>query len=208
LKLGDSSRAQPVAKKGINQMDSNEEVIKKRVVVDRTGQRSEVVSERSQKVASPPGVSASTVTVIIVLVLIIAAAVVYISIQSANRSEDLVAATQAPPTIVPQPAPAPAPVIIQQAAPLQPAPVIIQQPATAPVEKELTSANEDANMQDLAAKKLNEDLELGGVVTTVNDARAVLTGNVGSEAAKAKAEQLVKGVRGMKSVDNKIVVSG
>ena len=190
-------------------MDSNEEVIKKRVVVDRTGQRSEVVSERSQKVASPPGVSASTVTVIIVLVLIIAAAVVYISIQSANRSEDLVAATQAPPTIVPQPAPAPAPVIIQQAAPLQPAPVIIQQqPATSPVEKELTSANEDANMQDLAAKKLNEDLELGGVVTTVNDARAVLTGNVGSEAAKAKAEQLVKGVRGMKSVDNKIVVSG
>jgi len=100
-------------------------------------------------------------------------------------------------------------VIIQQAAPLQPAPVIIQQqPATSPVEKELTSANEDANMQDLAAKKLNEDLELGGVVTTVNDARAVLTGNVGSEAAKAKAEQLVKGVRGMKSVDNKIVVSG
>lgn len=191
-------------------MDSNEEVIKKRVVVDKTGQRSEVVTERSQKVASPPGVSASTVTVIIVLVLIIAAAVVYISINRANRSEELVAATQAPPTIVqqPAPAPAPAPVIIQQAAPLQPAPVIIQQPAQSSIERELTSANEDANMQDLAAKKLNEDLELGGVVTTVNDARAVLTGNVGSEAAKAKAEQLVKAVRGMKSVDNKIVVSG
>ena len=98
--------------------------------------------------------------------------------------------------------------IIQQAAPVQPAPVIIQQPAQSSMEKELTSANEDANMQNLAAKKLNEDLELGGVVTTVNDARAVLTGNVGSEAAKAKAEQVVKAVRGMKSVDNKIVVSG
>jgi hypothetical protein len=189
-------------------MDSNEELIKKRVVVDRTGQRSEVVSEKSQTVASPPGVSGSTVTVIIVLVLIIAAAVVYISINRANRSEELVAATQAPPTIGPQPAPAPAPVIIQQAAPVQPAPIIIQQPAQSSMEKELTSANEDANMQNLAAKKLNEDLELGGVVTTVNDARAVLTGNVGSEAAKAKAEQVVKAVRGMKSVDNKIVVSG
>jgi len=190
---------------------TNEEVVQKSVVVDNTGQRSEVVSERSQRVASPSGVSSSTVTVIIVLVLLVAAAVVYISIRSANRSEDLVAATQAPPTLVQQPAPvpAPAPVIIEQAAPAQPpATIIIQQPAQSSTEKELTSANEDANMQDLASKKLKADLELGGVITTVNDARAVLTGAVASEAAKAKAEQLVKAVRGVKSVDNKIVVSG
>ena len=46
------------------------------------------------------------------------------------------------------------------------------------------------------------------LVTTVNDPRAVLTGAVGYETAKAKAEHLVKDVRGVKSVDNKIVVSG
>jgi hypothetical protein len=189
-------------------MDSNEEVVQKRVVVDSPGQRSDVVSERSQRIASPSGVATSTVTVIIVLVLIVAATVIYVVNRNANRLADLAAATQAPPTIVQQPAPVPAPVIIQQAVPVQPATVILQEPAQSSIEKELTSANADANMQGLASKKLNEYLELGRVVTTVNDARAVLTGAVDSEAAKAKAEQLVKAVRGVKSVDNKIVVSG
>ena len=43
---------------------------------------------------------------------------------------------------------------------------------------------------------------------TVTDARAVLTGTVNSVATKARAERIVKAVRGMKSVDNQIVVSG
>ncbi len=38
--------------------------------------------------------------------------------------------------------------------------------------------------------------------------RAVLTGSVNSAATKAKAEQIVKAVRGVKSVDNQIVVLG
>jgi osmotically-inducible protein OsmY len=98
-------------------------------------------------------------------------------------------------------------VIIQQPAPAQQAPVIIQQPAQ-PGQRETTSANDDANMQDIATKRLNENPDMAGVVMTVNDARAVLTGTVNSAAAKAKAEQIVKAVRGVKSVDNKIVVSG
>ena len=189
-------------------MDSNEEVEKRVGVDNTTGKRSEVVSKRSQRVARPSGVPKSTVTIIIVLVLTVAATVIYLVNRNANRLVDLAAATKAPPTIVPQPVPAPAPIIIQPAAQVQPATVIIQQPAQSSIEKELTSANEDANLLNLASKKLEEDLELGGVVTTVNDARAVLTGAVGSEAAKAKAEQLVKAVRGMKSVANRIVVAG
>jgi hypothetical protein len=157
-------------------------------------------------VASPSRFSTTTVTIIIVLVLVVVATVVYLVNRNANRLADFAAVTQSPQTIDAQPVPAPAPVIIQQAAPVQPATVIIQQPAQSSIGKE--STNEDANLQDLASKKLNEDVELGGVVTIVNDARAVLTGAVGSEAAKAKAGQLVKAVRGMKSVDNKIVVAG
>jgi osmotically-inducible protein OsmY len=49
---------------------------------------------------------------------------------------------------------------------------------------------------------------MAAVVISINDAQAVLTGTVSSAATKAKAEQLVKAVRGVKSVDNKIVVSG
>jgi uncharacterized protein DUF4440/BON domain-containing protein len=173
-------------------MDTNEETMQKRVV-DSADQRSAVITERLQSVARESGVATSTLTVIIVLVLIVAAAVVLVVNNGiARRSAELAAASQGPPTIAPQP---------------QPAPEIIKQPAQSVFEGGLTSGHEDANMQAIAKERLNEDLELGGVVTTVNDARAVLTGAVGSEAAKAKAEQLVKGVRGVKSVDNKIVVS-
>jgi len=42
----------------------------------------------------------------------------------------------------------------------------------------------------------------------VTDARVVLTGTVSTAATKAKAEQMVKAVRGVKSVDNQIVVTG
>ena len=85
--------------------------------------------------------------------------------------------------------------------------MIVQQPAQTS-QRENTSANDDANMQDIATKKLAEDLNMAGVVMTITDARAVLTGSVNSAATKAKAEQMVKAVRGVKSVDNQIVVSG
>ncbi len=111
-------------------------------------------------------------------------------------------ASQAPPTtIVQQPAPAQqAPVIIQQPAPQ--APVIIQQP------NQRDSASDDANMQEVATKRLNDEPDMTTVSITISEAQAVLTGTVNSAATRARAEQIVKAVRGVKSVDNKIVVSG
>lgn len=194
-------------------MDSNEERVQKHVVVDSPGQRSEVLTERTER--GPRESRSSTGTIAIVAVLAIAAIAVVLYLvsnrnanESANRNANLAVASQAPPptTIVQQPAQQ-APVIIQQPAPAQQAPVIIQQPAQ-PSQRENTSANDDANMQDIATKRLAEDLNMAGVVMTVTDARAVLTGTVNSAATKAKAEQIVKAVRGMKSVDNQIVVSG
>jgi hypothetical protein len=129
--------------------------------------------------------------------------------EAANRNANLDAASQAsaehPPstTIVQQPA-QPAPVIIQQPALGQQAPVIIQQPAQ-PNPRD--SASDDANMQEVATKRLTEESDMASVLITISDSRAVLTGSVNSSASKAKAERLVKAVRGVKSVDNKIVVS-
>lgn len=191
-------------------MDANEETIQKHVVVNSPGQRSEVLTERTQM--RPRESRSSTGTIAIVAVLAIAAIAVVLYIvtnrnanEAANRNANLDAAGQAPPaTIVQQPAQQ-APVIIQQ--PAQQAPVIVQQPAQQN-ERENTSANDDANMQDIATRKLAEDPNMAGVVMTVTDARAVLTGTVSTAATKAKAEQIVKAVRGMKSVDNKIVVTG
>jgi hypothetical protein len=193
-------------------MDSNEERVQKHVVVNSPGQRSEVLTERTERGPRESRSSAGTIAIIAILAITAIAAILYIvsnrnANESANRNANLDVASQAPPTTVVQQPAQQAPVIIQQPAPAQQAPVIIQQPAQ-PGQRENTSANDDANMQDIAAKKLTEDPDMAGVVMTITDARAVLTGTVNSAATKAKAEQIVKAVRGVKSVDNKIVVSG
>jgi hyperosmotically inducible protein len=191
-------------------MDSNEETVQKHVVVNSPYQRSEVLSERTER--GPRESRSSTGTIAIVAILAIAAIAVVLYLvsnrnanESANRNANLDVASQAPPTTIVQQPAQQAPVIIQQ--PAQQAPVIIQQPPQ-PSQRENTSANDDANMQDIATKSLAEDLNMAGVVMTITDARAVLTGTVNSAATKAKAEQMVKAVRGVKSVDNQIVVSG
>jgi BON domain len=191
-------------------MDPNEETVQKHVVVNSPGRQSEVLTERTERGPRESGISTGTVAIIAILAVMAIATIFYVvsnrnANESANRNANLDVASQAPP--VQQPAPQQAPVIIQQPAPAQQVPVIIQQPAQ-PSQREYTSANDDANMQDIATKRLTEDQDMAGVVMTITDARAVLTGTVNSAATKAKAEQIVKAVRGVKSVDNKIVVSG
>jgi len=192
-------------------MDSNEETVQKHVVVKSPYQRSEVLTERTERGPREPRSATGTIAIVAVIAIAAIAIVLYIvsnrnANESANRNANLDVASQAhqPATTVQQPAQQ-APVIIQQ--PAQQAPVIIQQPAQ-PSERQNTSANDDANMQDIATKRLAEDSNMAGVVMTITDARVVLTGTVNSAATKAKAEQIVKAVRGVKSVDNQIVVSG
>lgn len=193
-------------------MDSNEETVQKHVVVNSPYQRREVLTERTER--GPRQSRSATGTIAIVAVIAIAAIAIVLYIvsnrnanESANRNAnlDVASQTQQPATIVQQPAQQ-APVIIQQPAQQQ-APVIIQQPAE-PSQRPNTSANDDANMQDIATRRLAEDSNMAGVVMTITDARVVLTGTVNSAATKAKAEQMVKAVRGVKSVDNQLVVSG
>ncbi len=195
-------------------MDLNEEIVEKHVIVETPSHRSEVVTERTEVVVPREGVSTGMIAIIAILAITVIGVTFYLVTnnnlnESANRNANLdAAASQAPPaTIVQQPAPVQqAPLIIQQPAAVQQAPVIIQQPA--PAQAGNTSANDDAAMQDTATRRLTEDPAMAAVVMTVTDARVVLTGSVNSAAAKAKAEQIVKGVRGVKSVDNQIVVMG
>ena len=177
-------------------MDSNEETVQKRVVVDRPYQRSEVVTERTERGPRESGLSVGTIAIIAILAITAMAAILYIvsnrnANESANRNANLEVASQAqqPATIVQQPAQQ-APVIIQQPAP---APVIIQQPSVR------DNASDDANMQEVATKRLGEETDMNAVSITITDSQAVLTGTVYSAATKAKAEQIVKAVRGVSS---------
>jgi hypothetical protein len=196
-------------------MDTNLRTEQKHVVVNSPGQRREIVTERTEREPEKAGLSTGTIALIAVLAVVAIGVMVYLvanrnANESANRNSNIDVASQSnpqqAPVIVQQPAQQ-APVIIQQPAPIQQAPVIVQQPAQ-PSQRESTSANDDAKMQDIATKRLTEESDMAGVVISINDARAVLTGTVSSAATKAKAEQLVRAVRGVKLVDNKIVVSG
>jgi hypothetical protein len=185
-------------------MDPNVKTEQEHVVVNSPGQRKEIVTERTERAPESAGPSTGTIALIIVMAVVAVGVIVYLvtnknASESANRNANVDVASQANPQ---QP-----PVIIQQPAPAQQAPVIVQQPAQ-PSQRQNTSANDDANMQDIATKRLTEEPDMAAVVISINDARAALTGTVSSAATKAKAEQLVKAVRGVKSVDNKIVVSG
>jgi BON domain-containing protein len=71
---------------------------------------------------------------------------------------------------------------------------------------ETSAATDDQALQRLATKNLSEDADVASVSVSISEARAVLTGNVTSAAAKAKAEKFVKAVQGVKAIDNKIVV--
>ena len=195
-------------------MDPNLEKEQKHVVVNAPGQRSEVLTERTVREVEDAGPSTVTIALIIVLAVMAIGVIMYLVTnrnfnESANRNANVDVASQSnpqqAPVIVQQPAQQ-APVIIQQPAPAQQAPVIIQQPAQ-PSQRESTSANDDANMQDIATRLLAENIDMAGVVIIVSDAHAVLTGTVNSEATKARAEQLVRAVRGVKSVENKLVAS-
>ncbi|HLE62188.1 MAG TPA: BON domain-containing protein [Pyrinomonadaceae bacterium] len=84
---------------------------------------------------------------------------------------------------------------------------IIQQSAPSGGVAENSSAKDDAALQEAAEKILN-DPDMGSVSITVTSARAALTGTANSESTKERAERLVKSVRGVKSVDNKIYVAG
>ena len=197
-------------------MDSNEQRIQKHLVVNSPGQRSEVLTERTETGRREPRFSSGAIALIAVIAIAITGVVLLLvanrnANEAANRNANLEAASQTnshqPSVIVTQPVPQPAPVIIQQPAGGQQPPVVILQPAQ-PGLRENTSANDDAAMQDIATKKLIEDPSMTGVVMTVTDARVGLTGTVSTAATKAKAEQMVKAVRGVKSVDNQIVVTG
>ena len=114
-----------------------------------------------------------------------------------------------------QPAPAQQPpVIIQQPAPAtQPAqPIVVTPPAggtTAPTTAPpAETVNMDSTIQAAVDKKISDDPDIStlGITASVLDGKVTLLGTVKTEALKTQVERLVKQVKGVKSVDNQLMV--
>ena len=179
----------------------DEQARRSRVVVETPNSRREVTQTEAVR-NDRGGVSGATVGVIVVVAIALITIVVLFLMngQSPDTTNANLAAQQ-------QPAQQP-PVIVQQPAPVmnQP-PVILNQPAPSGGSA-LGNASNDAVVQTAIDKKIGDDPTLAalGITATVLDGKVMLTGTVKSEALKSQVDRTIRAIKGVKRVDNQIVV--
>ena len=190
-----------------------EQARRSRVVVETPNERREVV--HSQSVRDNSGISAGMVGVLVVVAIALITMLVLFWMNSQPTTDETAALNaQQPPTVIQQPAPAQQPpVIIQQPAPAtQPAPIIVTPPSGGSTMPSTTaeSVNMDSTIQTAIDKRLTDDPAFSslGITASVIDGKVMLIGTVKTEALKADIERVVKQVKGVKAVDNQIIVSG
>lgn len=192
----------------------DEQARRSRVVVETPTSRREVTQTESYRDPERNGISGSTVGVIVVVAIALITVVVLFLMngQQSDTANNNLAAQQAqqPPVIVQQPAPAAQqpPVIIQQpATTAQQPPVVINQPA--PSGGSAVNTSNDGAIQTAIDKKISDDPALSslGITATVLDGKVTLTGTVGNETLKSQLDRMIRAVKGVKQVDNQLVVS-
>lgn len=193
-----------------------EQTKRSRVVVETPNARREV--SRTETEYSPRDGGTSTATIAVVVILAIGVVVLLLLLVMNRQSNDNanLAAQQAAQPAQQQP------VIVQQpAAQPQQAPIIVQQPAAAPAQAPIIvnppaggaapnpNVPDDASIQAEVDKRIQRDSSLSALNLTVSvlNGKALLVGTVNSDELKRHAEKVVIAVKGVKNVDNQIIVS-
>lgn len=196
--------------------DDDEQTRKSRVVVETPTARREVVRTETARVPERSGMSNGAVAALVIGAVALVT-ILFLFLMS-RQTEDT---TNPNVTVASQPTPLPQTTIVEQAAPQQP-PIIIQQPApatqSAPIiltqpassGESRTSGPDDATIQSNIQKRFTDDQTLSalGLSAMVIDGRVTLTGTVKTEALKLQIEKLVRDVRGVRDIDNQILVMG
>lgn len=188
-----------------------EEATRRRVVVETPNERREVV--HSQSVRDNSGISAGMVGVLAVVAIALITMLVLFWMNSQPTTDETALTPAQQPTVIQQPAPAQQPpVIIQQPAPAPATqPIIVSPPAGGSTTSAATeSINLDSSIQLAIDKRLTEDPAFSslGITASVINQKVMLVGTVKTEAVKADIERMVKQIKGVKEVDNQIIVSG
>jgi hypothetical protein len=192
-----------------------------RVVIETPTARREVVQTVTARAPERRGVSTGVVAALVIGSVALVT-LLFLFILNRQGSETSVNANLQ----TAQPTPVQQPVIIQQPTPMQQTPIIIQQPptttqppviieqpapaTTSPGSTTRPGGNDDAAIQSEIDKRMAEDATLStiGVTATVLDGKVTLIGTVDNAALKNQVERLVKAVKGVRAVDNQIIVSG
>jgi hypothetical protein len=196
-----------------------------RVVVETpTARREEYVTQTRRVPGDRGGYSTGVVAAVALTAIALTALLVFFFMNSGTDATQTnvnvtSAATPIPtvptPLVLQQATPLPQqqqPIIIQQppAATTQTAPIIVSPPAGATSAPATNPANDDVAIETRVNKALTDDADLSslGITVTVVSGKAMLNGIVKTPELKAHAEQVARAARGVKSVDNKIIVEG
>ena len=70
------------------------------------------------------------------------------------------------------------------------------------------SVNMDSTIQDAVDKRISDDPEIStlGITATVLNGKVMLVGTVKTEEMKSRIARMVKQIKGVKEVDNQIIV--
>lgn len=185
-----------------------------RVVVETPVARREVT--QTESVRSPDGgMSGAAVGAIVVLAVALVTLLVLflMSTQQTDTANENLATETQPTTIVQQPAAQQPPVIIQQAPPApQQAPIIVTPPAPSggAASGAAADVSRDLAIQAEIDKKIADSPTFStlGVTVSVLNSKATIMGTVQNNELKMQLERLVRDVRGVKEIDNQIIVSG
>jgi len=190
-----------------------QEASRSKVVVQTPTSRREVEHTEAVRTPERNGMSGTTIGVLVVLVVALVTILVLLLMnkQSTDTVNANIAAEQPTPvpqtTIIQQPAAQQPPIIVQQPAPVvQPAPIVITQPPA--TGGNVATGTDDSSIQAAVDKRIADDAALSGlgITITVLDGKATLIGTVKSDSLKLQMEKAVKSVKGVKSVDNQIIV--
>jgi hypothetical protein len=196
-----------------------------RVVIETPTARREVVQTTTARMPERRGVSTGVVAALVIGSVALVT-ILFLFILNRQSDETTVNANlrtasaptpaQQPVIIQQQPTPAPQqPIIIQQPAPVagQP-PIIVEQPAPTTTTSATTTSSKPGGTDDTAIqseidKRMSQDatLSTADVTATVIEGKVTLIGTVDSQTIKSQVERLVKAVKGVKTVDNQLLVS-
>lgn len=190
-----------------------------RVVVETPAARREVVETRTAYAAPERrGVSTSTVAIIAITAVVLTAIVAWALTRPAadEVNANVRVATQPTPItqVVTVPVPQQQQPVVVPPATTTTQPVIVPVPTTTSTSSSTTdtaraNGTDDATIQSNIEKKFSDDPKVAalGITVSVIDGKVTLIGTVDSAEMKKRLERMAT-IKGVKSVDNQIIVSG
>lgn len=180
------------------------------VVINEPPVQREFVQTESVYVPESRGFSGLAVAALVIGAVALVTVLFLVILNNQNSANDNLATTrdsqqQQQPIVVQQPAAQQPPIVVQQPG-SAPAPIVVQQPGGAPATDTMAL---DTGIQTEFERQMMDNDTWAGLAVTANSVGGTVTlkGTVASERLKSDIEKMVRAIKGVKNIDNQIVVS-